>query len=177
MAKVGRTVRGPCAPRQPPPASPLPRNRAQLSCGDAAASSSAALGERLEFADIFVPEREQAVVHLAQGVEKHRDVDVLVLVLIFQRLEPAVKKRVFYAIDQIGDNTFQPERKPFLALVGKSIVESQDFPDLVDLAFPKIFINEAISDAVDRLCIDAHDLLANMPIAHLIPHAAADILS
>src|SRR5690242_588479 len=37
------------------------------------------LRERLELANIFVPEREQAVVHLAQGVEKHRNVDVLVV--------------------------------------------------------------------------------------------------
>jgi hypothetical protein len=84
-----------------------------------------------------------------------------------------VKKGIFDAVDQIWDNTVKPESKPFLALVGKSIVESQDLPDLIDLAFPKIFINKAIFNAVDRLCIDANDLLANMPIAHLIPHAAA----
>jgi hypothetical protein len=138
-----------------------------------AISSAAALRKRLELANLFVPECEQAVVDLAQGVEKNRYVDGLIVVLIFQRLKPAVKKGVFHALYQIWNNTFQPEGKSFLALVGKSIIESQDLSDLVDLAFLEIFINEAISDAVDRLRINANDFLANVPIAHLIPHAAA----
>ncbi len=45
--------------------------------------AAATLCERLELPDIFVPEREQAVVHLAQGVEKYRYVDVPVLVPVF----------------------------------------------------------------------------------------------
>ncbi len=59
--------------------------------------SEASLVHALQFADIFVSESNQAFVHLAQDVQEYGNIDLLILVVMFQRLEPAVKKGVFYA--------------------------------------------------------------------------------
>jgi hypothetical protein len=63
-------------------------------------------GDSLEFAAIFILQSKRTLVHLAQAVQEYGDVDFLIVVLVFQRFEPAMEKRVFYAIDQIRDNAF-----------------------------------------------------------------------
>jgi hypothetical protein len=129
-----------------------------------------ALGDRLQFADIFVPECKQTFVHLAQAVQEYRNIDFLIVILIFEGLEPSVEESVFYAVNQIRNNPFQPESKSLFALIRKPVIKPNNLSDLVNVTFPQIFIDETISDAIDWLRVDANDLLTNIPIAHLIPH-------
>ena len=84
-------------------------------CADA--SRLIALIDRLKFANIFVSESRSAVVHLAQGIQENRNVDVQTFILVFAWLEPAMKKSVLYTVYQIWDNALQPERKPLLAFL------------------------------------------------------------
>ena len=71
----------------------IERRNPRLSCpgrrrkrGDASAGwrlSRDALGDGLEFPDIFVLESKQTFVHFAEAVYEYRDVDFLVFVLVF----------------------------------------------------------------------------------------------
>jgi hypothetical protein len=73
--------------------------------GEAAASQSfgysppVTLGGRLKFPNIFVPENGRTFVHLAQAVQEYRNIDVLIFILVFEWLEAAMEKGVFYPID------------------------------------------------------------------------------
>ena len=58
-----------------------------------------ALNDRLEFEIIFIPESNHTLVHLAQAIKEYRNIDFMILVLVLKRLEPAVKKSIFYAVD------------------------------------------------------------------------------
>jgi hypothetical protein len=133
-------------------------------------SAAYASGGRLEFPNVFIPESKQAFVHLTQAVEEYRNIDFQIFILVFERLEPAMEKGVFYAVDQIWKNTIEPKRNPLFALGWEFKIESNDFSYFVNFTFSEIFIDETVSNAVNRLCIDANYLLADIPIAHLIPH-------
>src|SRR5271170_102644 len=58
-----------------------------------------ALGEGLQFPNIFVPENERTFVHLAQAIQEYRNIDVLIFILVFEWLEAAMEKGVFYAVN------------------------------------------------------------------------------
>ena len=58
-----------------------------------------ALSGRFKFPNIFVPENERTFVHLAQAIQEYRDIEFLILILVFEWLESAVEKGVFYAVD------------------------------------------------------------------------------
>jgi hypothetical protein len=129
-----------------------------------------ALGDWVEFPNIFIPESERPFVHLAQAIQENRNVDFLISILVFERLEPAMEKGVFYAVDQIRNNTFESKSKSLLAFVREPEIKAHNLSYFVNFTFSEIFINKTVSDAIDRLRIDANDLLTNEPIAHLIPH-------
>ena len=58
-----------------------------------------ALSDRLKFPNIFVPENERTFVHLAKAIQEYRNIDFVIFIVIFEWLEAAVKKGVFYAVD------------------------------------------------------------------------------
>ena len=59
----------------------------------------------------------------AQTVQEYRNIDLLILILVFERFESAVEKSVLYAVDQIRNNTFQPESKSLFAFLSKSKIK------------------------------------------------------
>ncbi|HTZ66191.1 MAG TPA: hypothetical protein VMB83_01745 [Roseiarcus sp.] len=128
------------------------------------------LAQALQFTNIFVCESNQTVVHLAKGVHEYRNIDLLVLVLVFQWLESTVKKGVLYAVYQIWNNTLEPKGKPFFASVRELVIEPKNLSNPVDSTFSQIFVNKTVSDAVDWLGVDANDPLTHIPIAHFSPH-------
>ncbi len=99
------------------------RGKSGVAARGADASPLIALSDGLQFANVFVSESKQAVVHLAQPIHENRNVDVQIFILVFAWLEPAMKKRVLYTVYQIWDNALQPEREPLLALLRKSKTE------------------------------------------------------
>jgi hypothetical protein len=94
----------------------------------------------------------------------------MIFVLVFERLESAMKEGILYTVYQIRNNALQPERKPLFASLGESEIEGKNLSNLVNFAFPQIFVNKTVSYAVYWLRIDANNLLAHIPIAHFIPH-------
>jgi len=62
-------------------------------------SQLVALRDRLAFPNIFVPENERTLVHLAQAVQEYRNIDFLIFILVFEWLESTVEKCIFYAIN------------------------------------------------------------------------------
>jgi hypothetical protein len=167
-----RHMGSPCGARQPLAGKPAGSKEESAS-----REQAVALAQALQFADIFVSESNQTLVHLAQGVEEYRNIDLLVLVLVFQRLESAVKKGVFYALYQIWNNAFQPKSKSFFASVREPIDKPDNLANLVNFSFSQIFVNETVADAVDWLRVDANDLLAKVPIAHFSPHRRPNLYS
>lgn len=131
--------------------------------------------DALEFGRLFIREPNEPAVHLAQAFEKDRNIDILVLVARLERSEPAVKKGVFGSVYQMRNDPCEPERKSFIALVPGNESKYKNLSDLIDLAFFKMLVNETISKARDWLSIDAHDLLANIPIAHFHSHSRLDL--
>jgi hypothetical protein len=129
-----------------------------------------ALSDRVKLPNIFVPENERTFVHLAQAIQEDRNIDVLIFILVFEWLEPAVKKGVFYAVNQIGNYTVQSKSKSLFVFLREFKAKSNNLSYFVNFTFSKIFINETVSDAVNRLRIDANNFLTNKPIAHVIPH-------
>jgi hypothetical protein len=129
-----------------------------------------ALSDRLKLPNIFVPENERTFVHFAQAIQEYRNIDVLIFILVFEWLEPAVKKGVFYAVNQIGNYTVQSKSKSLFVFLRELEIKSNNLSYFVDFTFSKIFINKTISDAINRLRIDANNFLTNKPIAHIIPH-------
>jgi hypothetical protein len=59
----------------------------------------AALSDRLKFPNIFVPENERTFVHLAKAIQEYRNIDFLIFILVFEWLEAAMEKGVFYAVN------------------------------------------------------------------------------
>ncbi len=128
------------------------------------------LGDRLQFPNIVFPEGENAFVHLAQAIQEYRNIDVLIYVFIFQRLESAMKEGIFYAIYRAWKYTLQSESKSLFAFVRESIIKSHNLPDFVKFTFCQIFVNKTVSHAINWLSVHTNDFLADVPIAHFSPH-------
>jgi hypothetical protein len=133
-------------------------------------SPRGALGDRLQFPNIFIPESKRTFVHLAQAIQEYRNIDVMFFILVFEWLEAAMEKSVFYAVDQIRNYTFQPKGESFFAFLREFEIKSNNLSYFIDFTFSEIFINKTVSDAVNRLRVDANNFLTNKPIAHIIPH-------
>jgi|ERR1700722_15436937 hypothetical protein len=78
---------------------------AGIAQGEAASSRTVrsspvlALSDRLKFPNIFVPENERTFVHLAKAIQEYRNIDFLIFILVFEWLEAAMEKGVFYAVN------------------------------------------------------------------------------
>jgi hypothetical protein len=129
-------------------------------------SAPRSLVDTLQFPRLFIRKMNEAAVHLAQIVEKDRDVDIFVFVARLERPEPAVKEGVLGPIDQMRDNPFQSKCKSFFAFIARDELKYQNLSDFVDFSLSEMLVDKAVSQAADGLSIDANDFLADIPIAH-----------
>jgi hypothetical protein len=174
-----RHMESPCSARQPL-AGNSAGSKEERAAGQGRAMVSfgwlrRCLLDMLKFARLFFAKRYQAIVDLIQILKKYGNINILVDVIGFHRPKPAMKEGVFGPCYQFGNNPFQPKSKSFIAFIVTYESKYHHFSDFVDSSLSEVFINKAVSDAANRLRIDADDLLANEPIAHFNSPARAGL--
>jgi hypothetical protein len=115
--------------------------------GEARPSSdvpSPSLVDRLKFGRLLVLKLNEAAVDLAQIIEKYRDADIFLLVARLQRSKPAVKEGVFHSVNQMRNDSFQPEGESFVKFMTRHKSKHQYLSDFIDFALSEILGDKAI---------------------------------